>query len=183
MVPVNVNKISYHSGSRSYAVILKEIKGDRCLSVIVGSFEAQSIALAIELVETPRPLTHDLICDFILATDISLKYVSINTLNDGVFFAEIKFDFKGMEGKTLDARPSDAIAVALRMKIPIFVSKKVFDQSSVNENTLSQREHNKTRDILKISISKLKEELDIAIEKEEYELAANLRDKINKLEG
>ena len=65
MVPVKVIKISYHPTSRSYAIILKEIRGEKCLPVIVGSFEAQSIALAIESVDTPRPLTHDLICDFI----------------------------------------------------------------------------------------------------------------------
>lgn len=182
MIPVNVNKISYHSKSRSYAVILKEIEGTRCLPVVIGSFEAQSIALAIESVETPRPLTHDLICDFILAMDVSLKSVNINTLNDGVYFSEIKFDSDGTGEQNLDARPSDAIAVALRMQIPIFVSKKVFDQSSVDENTLLKEKHNRNKDIMKISILKLKKKLDIAIEKEKYELAAILRDKINKLE-
>ena len=69
MVPVKVIKISYHPTSRSYAIILKEITGEKCLPVIVGSFEAQSIALAIESVDTPRPLTHDLICDVITGFD------------------------------------------------------------------------------------------------------------------
>ena len=182
MIPVNVNKISYHYKSRSYAVILEEIEGTRCLPVVIGSFEAQSIALAIESVETPRPLTHDLICDFILAMDVSLKSVNISTLNDGVYFSEIKFDSDGKGEQNLDARPSDAIAVALRMQIPIFVSKKVFDQSSVDEDTLLKEKHNRNKNIMKISILELKEKLDIAIIKEKYELAAILRDKINKLE-
>ena len=69
MIPVKVLNISYHPESRSYAVILKEISGEICLPVIVGSYEAQSIALAIEVVETPRPLTHDLICDVITGID------------------------------------------------------------------------------------------------------------------
>ena len=183
MIPVNVNKISYHSKSRSYAVILKEIEGNRCLPVIIGSFEAQSIALALEMVETPRPLTHDLICDFISAMDVSLKSVKINTLNDGVYFSEIKFVSDGTGEQIIDARTSDAIAVALRMQIPIFVSKKVFDQSSVDENTLLKEKHDRNKDVMKISILKLKKKLDIAIEKEKYELAAILRDKINKLEN
>ena len=71
MIPVKVDKISYHSKSKSYAIILKEIEGDKCMPVIIGSFEAQSIALAIEEIETPRPLTHDLICDFIALRDTS----------------------------------------------------------------------------------------------------------------
>ena len=75
MIPVKVNKISYHSKSKSYAIILKEIEGKRCMPIIIGSFEAQSIALAIEEIEAPRPLTHDLICDFITALDVSLKAI------------------------------------------------------------------------------------------------------------
>ena len=83
MIPVKVIKISYHPTSRSYAVILKEITGEKCLPVIVGSFEAQSIALAIESVDTPRPLTHDLICDVLTGIDSLLKTVRINSLEDG----------------------------------------------------------------------------------------------------
>lgn len=182
MIPVNVTKISYHSKSRSYAVILKEIGGSRCLPVIIGSFEAQSIALAIELVKTPRPLTHDLICDIISALEVTLKSVNISNLNDGVYFSEIKFNSVDKREQTLDARPSDAIAVALRMQIPIFVSKKVFEQSNIDEDTLIKEEYNKNKESIKISILELQEKLDTAIEKEEYELAATLRDKINKLE-
>ena len=83
MIPVKVLKISYHPSSRSYTVILKEITGDMCLPVIVGTFEAQSIALAMEMVHTPRPLTHDLICDVITNINGNLNAIKINQLDDG----------------------------------------------------------------------------------------------------
>ena len=85
MIPVKVEKISYHASSRSYAVLLKEIGGERLLPVVVGSFEAQSIALALEVVEAPRPLTHDLICEMIQGIDATLKTVNISDLNDYIF--------------------------------------------------------------------------------------------------
>lgn len=181
MIPVKVLKISYHPTNRSYAVILKELIGQRCLPVIVGSFEAQSIALAIEVVETPRPLTHDLICDFITAVDVSLKSVKINNVIDGVFFAQIELLSDNLGEKIIDARPSDAIAVALRMDTPIFVSKKVFNEASIDEGSLVQetRSEHKTS---KISLKALKAKMKKAIEEEEYEVAAKLRDKISKFE-
>lgn len=180
MIPVKVNKISYHSKSRSYAIILEEIEGERCMPVIIGSFEAQSIAFAIKELETPRPLTHDLICDFISAVDVSLKAIKIYSLNEGVYFAKIIIISKHLGEQIIDARPSDAIAVALRMNTPILVSKKVFDKASVEEKLLFQEK--KRKKINEDPLSELKREMELAIEKEEYELAAELRDKINKLE-
>ena len=180
MIPVKVNKISYHSKSKSYAIVLKEIEGKRCMPVIIGSFEAQSIALAIEEIQTPRPLTHDLICDFITAVDVSLKAIKIYSLNEGVYFAKIIIISEHMGEKAIDARPSDAIAVALRMHTPILVSKKVFDKVSVEEKLLFQE--NERKKIKKDPLPELKREMELAIEKEEYELAAELRDKINNLE-
>ena len=180
MIPVKVNKISYHSKSKSYAVILKEIEGERCMPVIIGSFEAQSIALAIEEIDTPRPLTHDLICDFISAVDVSLKAIKIYSLNEGVYFAKIIIISERMGEQIIDARPSDAIAVALRMHTPMLVSKKVFDKASLEEELFFQEKERKK--INEDPLPELKREMELAIEKEEYELAAELRDKINKLE-
>ena len=125
MIPVKVTKISYHSESKSYAVILKEITGEKCIPVIVGSFEAQSIALAIETVDTPRPLTHDLICDLISGVDGVLNAVRINSLDEGVFFSQLEIESIKLGKRIIDARPSDAIAIALRMDTPILVAKKV----------------------------------------------------------
>ena len=180
MIPVKVNKISYHSNSKNYAIILKEIEGERCMPIIIGSFEAQSIALAIEEIKTPRPLTHDLICDFISAVDVSLKAIKIYSLNEGVYFAKIIIISKYMGEQIIDARPSDAVAVALRMNTPILVSKKVFDKASVEEKLLFQEK--KRKKINEDPLPELKREMELAIKKEEYELAAELRDKINKLE-
>ena len=89
MIPVNVDKISYHPSSRSYALLLKEENSEKVLPILVGSFEAQSIALALEVVETPRPLTHDLICEMIKKIDAKLISVNISKLNDGVFYAKL----------------------------------------------------------------------------------------------
>ena len=180
MIPVKVLKISYHPPSRSYAVILKEIKGKKCLPVIVGSFEAQSIALAIEVVDTPRPLTHDLICDVITGIDGSLKTVRVNHLQDGVFFAQLELESDDFGNRVIDARPSDAIAVALRMNTPILVAPKVIKEAGVDEDTLTEDTPAEKKPGFSLKV--LKEKLRDAIEEEKYEIAAKLRDKISELE-
>ena len=130
MIPVKVEKISYHPSSRSYAVILKDDISDLFLPILVGSFEAQSIALAIEVVDTPRPLTHDLICDMITKVDAKLMAVNISQLNDGVFYASMKLEGKNFGAKTIDARPSDAISIALRLNAQIYVTKDVIKENA-----------------------------------------------------
>ena len=181
MIPVKVIKISYHPTSRSYAVILKEITGQKCLPVIVGSFEAQSIALAIESVDTPRPLTHDLICDVITGIDSSLKSVRISGLEDGVFYAQMEIESDSVGSRIIDARPSDAIAIALRMNTPILVTSKVLKEAGVPEDSLTNDEPKEKK--VSISLKTLKQKLKSAIEEEEYEIAARLRDKISDLES
>jgi len=182
MIPVKVTKISYHSESKSYAVILKEITGDKCLPVIVGTFEAQSIALAIESVDTPRPLTHDLICDIITGIDSILNTVRINGLEEGVFFAQLEIKSEKLGKRNIDARPSDAIAIALRMNTPIFVASRVLDDAGVLEESLEQQEKPKEKRP-ELSIQSLKDKMQSAIDDEEYEIAARLRDKISQLES
>ena len=137
MIPVNVEKISYHPSSRSYAVLLKDEKSKLVLPILVGSFEAQSIALAIEVVATPRPLTHDLICDIINKIDADLIAVNISQLNDGVFYAKLKIKGPKFGTKMIDARPSDAISIALRLNAQIFVNPEVIERSE-NNNTYEE---------------------------------------------
>tara|TARA_Y100000768_G_C23895869_1_gene642537 strand:+ start:400 stop:945 length:546 start_codon:yes stop_codon:yes gene_type:complete len=180
MIPLKVTKISYHSDSKSYAVILKEINGDKCLPVIVGSFEAQSIALAIETVDTPRPLTHDLICDLISGVDGVLNAVRINSLEGGVFFSQLEIESVKLGKRIIDARPSDAIAIALRMETPILVAKKVLEEAGLFEDSLKQEKSQKKK--TEPSLKNLKNRMQSAIEDEEYEIAAQLRDRISKLE-
>ena len=181
MIKVKVQKISYHSPSRSYAIILREIDGDRSMPVIVGSFEAQSIALAIEVVETPRPLTHDLICDLISDINGELNTIEIHNLSDGVFYAKMDLYVKEIGQKIIDARPSDAIAVALRMNTPILVSEDVMLKANILEETID--ENKKIEKRINLSINVLKEKLKSAVEKEEYEVAAKIRDRISKMES
>ena len=179
MIPVNVDKISYHPSSRSYAVLLKEEKSEKVLPILVGSFEAQSIALALEVVETPRPLTHDLICEMIKKIDGKLISVYISKLNDGVFYAKLKIKGLKFGIKQIDSRPSDAISIALRLNAPIYVSPEVIKEAGVNQEDISE-ESSLTP---KYSIEDLKLRLKKAIEKEDYEKAAKIRDKLKELDS
>ncbi|MBL7013276.1 MAG: bifunctional nuclease family protein [Candidatus Marinimicrobia bacterium] len=179
MIPVNVKKISFHPPSRSYAVMLKEIDGNRILPVIVGSFEAQAIALAIEYVETPRPLTHDLIGAVISGVDAQLKTIKISRLSEGVFYASMVIETDELGQCIIDARPSDALAVGLRLKVPILVHEEVMAEAGVPEGSIEEKPVKKTR--MKMSVQEIEKKLEQAIEKEEYEKAAILRDKIKNM--
>ena len=180
MIPVKVEKISYHPSSRSYAVLLKDERSDLFLPILVGSFEAQSIALAIEVVDTPRPLTHDLICDLITKVDGKLLAVNISKLNDGVFYASLELSSDNFGKKTIDARPSDAISIALRLNAQIYVTAEVIEEAGVGEDEVISDKQN----ILpKYSVEDLEIKLKKAVEEEEYEKAARIRDKIKDLES
>jgi hypothetical protein len=177
MIPVSVHKITFHPPSRSYAVILKEIENDRSLPVIVGSFEAQSIALAMEHSESTRPLTHDLIGSLIQEIESKLTAVKITDLIDGVFYARMEIKGKLVGDRSLDARPSDAIVIALRMDAPILVDDAVMKEVGVLDEDIA-------KDVKEVSHSiqkHLEEQLVKAVEVEDYERAAVIRDKIKEL--
>ena len=177
MIPVNVEKISYHTSSRSYAVLLKENDSDLVLPILVGSFEAQSIAMALEVVAAPRPLTHDLICDLIKKIDAELISVNISQLNDGVFYAKLKLMGSGFGTKIIDARPSDAISIAVRLNVQIYVTPEIINEAGVNKKDINESIKPK------YSIEDLELKLKKAVEKEEYEKAAKIRDKIKELDS
>ena len=177
MVPVKVQKISFHPPSRSYAVILTEINGERKLPVIVGSFEAQSIALAMEAMETPRPLTHDLIGLLINEIDANLVAVRITNIEDGIFYASLDINGEITGKRSIDSRPSDAIAVGLRMKAPIMISDELFEEAGLSE---SEYVSSKSSDKV-LSVKELEDRLQIAVDNEKYEVAAKIRDQINDL--
>ena len=136
MIPVKVQKITYYHPNRSYAVILKELDGDRRLPVLIGAFEAQSIAMAMESMETPRPLTHDLISNLIKGINANLSSVKIIELKDGVFYSVLDIQSKKIGHREIDSRPSDALALALRMHAPIFVSTDIMDEAIILEKDL-----------------------------------------------
>jgi bifunctional DNase/RNase len=168
----------------AYALILKEMGGNRRLPIIIGAFEAQSIALEMEGIKPPRPLTHDLMKTIIDRMGVSLSEVTVHELRDGTFYAKISLD-----SQEIDSRPSDAIALAVRYSVPIYVSEKVMEEASfVPESEgeegekLSLPSQEKKAAPPKVSkLESLNAQLKEAIEKEEYEKAARLRDEIRKL--
>ena len=183
MIAVKVNKISFHPPSRSYAVILKEIDGERRLPVIVGAFEAQSIALALEYMETPRPLTHDLIGNIIKGIGSKLKTVKITTLKEGVFFASLEISGDGIGERSIDSRPSDALAVALRLQAPILVEEDVMSEASMLSDISSEEEEALDSADWAPSLNSLEKRLQEAIDGEEYERAAKIRDQIKDIKA
>ncbi len=185
MIQVQVEKISFYPPSKGYAVLLKEAVGNRYLPVIVGSFEAQSIALALEEVQMPRPMTHDLFCNFLDELGVEIREVLISELMEGTFFSRIS-----MVGKTgtaeVDSRPSDAIALALRVGAPIYVTEEVMAEAAVKEIVEAAATDEQLAggpDPTSVSdyLKQLEEQLAQAVIEEEYEEAANIRDKIKKL--
>lgn len=186
MIQVQVEKISFYPPSKGYAVLLKESLGSRYLPVIVGSFEAQSIALALEEVQMPRPMTHDLFCNILEELNIEIREVLISSLTDGTFFSKISLAGESGSGE-VDSRPSDAIALALRVGAPIYVTEAVMEEASVQEltesaaspsdNPAEEVSPQQSQDYLK----QLEEQLARAVLDEEYEAAAVIRDKIKKI--
>ena len=177
MIPVKIQKISYHHPNRSYAVILKEIEGERKLPVLVGAFEAQAIAMAMEFMETPRPLTHDLIVNLINGIDGSLSSVKIIKLEDGVFYSILDIKSEDIGHREIDSRPSDALVIAIRMHSPILVANDVMEQGALLEDDLEEEIQNEPE------IELLENQLQKAIDKEDYEVAARIRDKIKEIES
>ena len=180
MIPVKIKKISYYHPSRSYAVILEEIDGDRNLPVLVGAYEAQSIAMAMEFVETPRPLTHDLIVNMINEINSKISSIKITKVEDGIYFSCINIDSKVLGQKSIDSRPSDALAIALRIHAPILVAEEVMKEAIVwEEDSLIIEDEIKQSPEMKV----LEQQLQKAIDKEQYEIAARIRDKIKDIDS
>ncbi|MBI4549222.1 MAG: bifunctional nuclease family protein [Ignavibacteriae bacterium] len=165
----------------AYALILKEVNGNRRLPIIIGAFEAQSIALEMEGIKPPRPLTHDLIKNILDAMGADLAEITISELRDGTFYAKLCFD-----SQEIDARPSDAIALAVRYGAPIFVAEKVMDEAAfLPEEEPEAQESGRTtksKDTKLTKVEALRAQLKDAIEREDYEKAARLRDEIRKFE-
>ena len=186
---VEVKRISYYPPSKGYAVLLQEKDGTRSLPIIVGSSEAQAIALYLERVEMPRPMTHDLLINVLEILDSEINRVSIARMDNGTFFAEIKVTNVQVGEIVIDSRPSDALAIALRTLTPIYVSDEVMDRAGIdNFSTESEVVESVTSEKLtkesseEIVLENLNEALEKAITKEEYEVAARLRDRIKQLE-
>ena len=200
-IKLNVLGISYsQTQSGAYALVLSEEEGNRRIPIIVGGFEAQAIAIELEGLAPPRPLTHDLFKNFSETYGIRILEVNISKLEEGVFFASILCD-NGDRQVTLDARTSDAIALALRFKCPIFTTDEIMEKagivldfekgSSLEQTDIPEEqeieapaENPKKRTILpnlsESSMEDLRSLLAEAVSKEDYEQASEIRDEINR---
>ena len=203
LVRLNIKGISYsQTQSGAYALILSEVDGQRKLPIVIGAFEAQSIAIALEKeIQPPRPLTHDLFKNFSDRFDIVVKQVIIHKLVDGVFYASLICERDKVE-EIIDARTSDAIALALRFSAPIFTYKNILEKAGIILKTDSRKEDDEDQpeDVLLFDdleyepedvettddgyaskpIKELQELLTKAVADEDYETAAKLRDEISK---
>lgn len=180
---VEIAKISFYPPSKGYAVILKEMDGERQLPVIVGAFEAQAIALAIEGIEMPRPMTHDLLSNLLESMEVDVKEIVINKLVEGTFYAKIFVDSYNFGEKEIDSRPSDAIALALRVDAPVFVDESVMNEAGVLLAEQSEAQEFKIDAAILQQEYSLEDELKKAVDVENYELAAQLRDRIKTQNG
>jgi len=178
------------SSGGAYALVLGEVDGNRRLPIIIGAFEAQAIALELEKIQPPRPMTHDLIRDLFDAVDATVNDVIIDELREGTFFAKIRYAVGGTDAQ-LDARPSDAVALAVRAEAPIFVAADVLDEAgiptddadlaSVGEEPVGEEEP--ADEPPKSRLEQMEERLQQAITEEDYEQAAQLRDEITRLKS
>ena len=205
LVKLTIKGISYsQTQNGAYALILNEVDGDRKLPIVIGAFEAQSIAIALEKeIKPPRPLTHDLFKSFADRFDIVVKQVIIHKLVDGVFYSSIICERDKIE-EIIDARTSAAIALALLFNAPIFTYKNILDKAGIylSINPSENAENQENDDILSTpetfgqedvvvpadsysgySLKELYEKLDEAVQNEDYEKAAKIRDEISKKES
>ena len=181
---------SSHAQSGSFALVLGEKDGKRRLPIIVGMYEAQSIAVEIEKIKPKRPLTHDLIKT--IADDFKLKinYILITNLKEGVFYANLQMESESGQVINIDARPSDAIALCLRFNAPIFTIESVLSEAGIilEESHLDDDLEDEEPKTIKhssnpyehLSIKELEQLLSEAIDNEDYEVAAKIRDEIDK---
>lgn len=177
--------------THSYAVVLGERNGLRRLPIVIGGFEAQAIAVALEKMQPSRPLTHDLMRNFMKAFNIELNEVLINNLSDGIFYA--KLICSNQEGNTIeiDSRTSDALALAVRFSCPIYTYETILEQAGISmeesgEKTepvyTTQEDQDKQqteKDLSKMSTKALNQLLKEVLEKEDYIKAIAIRDEIN----
>ena len=183
---------SNHSQSGSFTLVLGEVGGARRLPIVIGMFEAQAIALEIEKIVPNRPMTHDLFKSFASGFNFNIERIVITDMKEGVYYAKIQC--KGDKIETdVDARPSDAIAIAIRFGSPVFCTEKAMSEGAVEHYEVESKDEKKEPkpstqkfttkkepSLKDFSLDKLNQMLDKAINNEDYERAARIRDEINK---
>jgi len=193
LIKLNIIGLSYSQfKSGAYALFLEEDNGLKKLSIVIGACEAQAIAIGLDKnIISPRPLTHDLFLSIAEKSELLIDKVIIHKLEKGIFFSSITF-FNKTSNKSfvIDARTSDAIAIAIRFNAPIYTYKIILEKANnylkskdieqKKDNNKEELEFNNSDSEEKISIQELEEKLAISIKNEDYELAAKIRDQINK---
>lgn len=172
--------------SNSYAVILGEVNGLRRLPIVIGGFEAQAIAVALENMHPSRPLTHDLMKNFMTAFNLQLQEVYICDLQEGIFYSKLVC-YNANDTIEIDSRTSDALALAVRFGCPVYVYEHILDQAGLtNEKsdklTMSETitKTSEQSDLAKLSLAELNQLLSEVLEQEDYIRAIDIRDEINK---
>ncbi len=196
-VKLNILGLSYsQTQTGAYALVLSEVDGNRRIPIIIGAVEAQAIAIQLEGLKPPRPLTHDLFLNVALAFDIEIAEVFIHKLEEGIFYAEIVCE-QNSNRIRIDSRTSDAIALALRFECPIYTTEEIIEKAGINmefdeSGELSEEPDESDRpmadktsgrhpiDYSEYASDELIELLDSAITNEDYEKASEIRDEIKK---
>ena len=190
LIQLDIVGLSYsQTQTGAYALVLGELTGNRRLPIIIGNFEAKAIAVALESeIKTERPITHDLFSTFCKGYDIRVQKVVISSIKDGIFSSIIYcVDNKGKEIK-LDARTSDAVAIAVRLNAPIFTYLAIMENAGIilDKDITPSVETKKVgfpefeNEFASLSLNELEEALDKAVSEEDYEHASKIRDEINK---
>lgn len=197
LIKLTIKGISYsQTQSGAYALVLSEMEGTRTLPIIIGAFEAQSIAIALEKeIRPPRPLTHDLFKTFSERYGVNVKQVIIHKLVDGIFFSSLICEKDGVE-EIIDTRTSDAIAIAVRFQAPIYTYENILDKAgiylkieeeiAIKENLdpetveVTLEDAPKGAGFSSFTLKELHNKLNEAVANEDYELAAKIRDEISK---
>lgn len=179
--------------SHSFAVVLGEVGGNRRLPIVIGGFEAQAIAVALDNMKPSRPLTHDLIKSLCDTFSINLEYIYISKLMDGVFYSNLVCK-NGDDFIEIDSRTSDALALAVRFDCPIYVEESILEEAGVEadpneENQIVPAEEETPAkepvatgpvSFSQMTAAELQDELQKALDNEDYEKAARIRDELNK---
>ncbi len=178
LIAVRVDRVTLDTTSNRFVVILKDDVHNRWLPIVVGSTEAQAIALQLERITPPRPLTHDLMKNLLDSIEVRVSRVVVNDLRENTYYALIGLKMNGSHLE-IDARPSDAIALALRTSAPIFVAEEVMRKASVSEKDTEEVSEEPVRKLDRLE--RLNLELQKAVDEERFEDAARIRDEIQAL--
>lgn len=188
-IELRIVGLSYSQAqANSYALVLGELDGKRRLPIVIGHYEAQAIALEIEKMRPSRPLTHDLFFNFAKIFGITLVEVEITKFHEGIFHSTLICD-NGVSMREIDSRTSDAVALAIRFKCPIYTTEQVMDQAGIVfeeeaqlASTDKSQEETPSFPLRNLSLTELEADLQQAIEDEDYEKASLIRDEIKRRE-